>query len=145
MSKLALLQSLPLGSRHLVSLLWLQLELKGNIRGDNCYFQHAALFQTLGWSIFCYSRTLKETRQSGKLNLWTKHVDTKCYTINLREWHVLCHYQRKSGLHMFFSFSSSNNPSDLQSFMQVKEDSTTKNRNMSYANFKKATLHSCSR
>ena len=71
------------------------------ISGDNCYFQHTALFHTPGWSIFCCPRVLKETRHSGKLNLWTEHVDTECDTINLRKWHVFCHYRRTPGLHMF--------------------------------------------
>lgn len=110
------------------------------ISGGNRYFQHTALLWTLGWSIFCYSHVLKETRQSGELNLWTKHIDNECYTINFRKWRIFCHYQRKSGLHIFL-FSSSNKPPNLQSFMQVKEGSTTENRNMSCANFKKATLH----
>lgn len=35
---------------------------------------------------------------------------------------------------------SSYKPPNLQSLSQVRKDSTTKNRNMSYANFKKATL-----
>lgn len=110
MSELALPQCLLSGSWHLVPPLCWTASAEGKhskISGDNCYFQHTALSQTQRWSIFCNSHVLNEIRQSGKLNLWTKHVDTECYTINLRKRRVFCHYQGKSGL---FFLSPPNHP-----------------------------------
>lgn len=102
------------------------------ISGDNCYFHHAVLSQTLGWSTFfffsLFSCSLRHSR--------ARQIDFMDET----RWHQMPHdwfqgmactlpFPGKVRAAHVFSFSSSNNPSDLQSFMQVKEESTTKNRN----------------
>lgn len=126
MSELALPRCLPSGSRHLVFSAVLTARAEGK-HSENKWRQlllsSCCTFPDTGVINLLVLRDLKETRQSSKLNLWTKHGDTECYTINLREWQIFCHYQRKSqGRVCFFPFSSSNKPPDLQSFMQVKED-----------------------
>lgn len=132
MSELALSLCLPSGSRHLISALRLDEGKYSKISGDNWYFEHTALFQLLGWSIFrylCVHNTQANWIYEQNIVTW---IGTQI--IWGSEW----------DLYIFLLLSFSNKPSHLQSFMEVKEDSTTKNRSMSYANFKKASLQSYS-